>query len=107
MPRKTLLTIPKNELRDDGVTPFEVEGQAIAVCKIGDGYYAFPDTCTHEEWPLSESYLADGQIVCSLHGAAFDPRTGACTRGPASDALIPYSVRQQDETLFIEMEDGR
>jgi biphenyl 2,3-dioxygenase ferredoxin subunit len=104
MPRKILLEIKKEDLRYDGITPFEIEGQIVAVCKMGDEYYAFPDTCTHEEWPLSESYFADNLIVCSLHGAAFDPRTGACRRGPATDPLIPYTVRQQDETLLIELE---
>ena len=107
MPRKILLEIKKDNLSEDGITPFDIDGQTVAICKIGDEYYAFPDTCTHEEWPLSESYFDDGLIVCSLHGAAFDPRSGACRRGPATDPLILYNVRQQDETLFIEMEDGR
>lgn len=103
MPRKILLEIKKDELLDE-INTFEIEGQSIAVYKIGDGYYAFPDTCTHEEWPLSESYLDDGLIICSLHGAAFNPQTGACHRGPATDPLIPYIVRHEDETLFIELE---
>lgn len=104
MPNKLLLEIKKHELSYDGITTFETQGQTIAVCKIGDDYYAFPDTCTHEEWPLSESYMNEGLIICSLHGAAFDPQTGACRRGPATDPLIPYTVRQQDDTLFIELE---
>lgn len=107
MPRKTLLEINTKDLQDDGITPFEAEGYAIAICKMGDAYYAFQDTCSHEEWPLSESYLTNGEIICSLHGAAFDPCSGVCLRGPTSDPLIPYIVRQQGETLFIELEDER
>src|SRR5262245_3959724 len=64
MRRKVLLEVKKEELRND-INTFEIEGKSVAVCKIGDGYYAFPDTCSHEEWPLSESYLDGGLIICS------------------------------------------
>lgn len=99
------LEIEKNNVPDNGILPLEQDGQEIAVCKVGEEYFAFHDNCTHEDWRLSDSYMVDGHIVCSLHGAMFDPRSGACKRGPACHPLKTYKVITEGDKLFIDLED--
>lgn len=104
MPRTVTVEIDKRTISADAIAAVEVDGVALAVCKIGERYCAFHDSCTHEEWPLSEGYLVDGRLVCSLHGAEYDPATGACLRGPVADDLRTYAVYENGEQLRIEME---
>ncbi len=100
----TVIEVEKNNVPEDALLPLEKNGHEVAVCKVGQAYYAFHNNCTHEEWKLSDSYMVDGHIVCSLHGAMFDPTNGVCKRGPACDPLRMYKVVEQDNKLFIDLE---
>lgn len=104
MSNTVTVEVDKERITADGIAAVEVQGMPLALCKVGGKYYAFHDCCTHEEWPLSEGYLVDGLLVCPLHGAQYDPRSGACLRGPTADRLRTYPVREDGRFLFIEME---
>ena len=104
MVKTAVIEIEKNNVPEEGLLPLEQDGHEVAVCKVGQAYFAFHDNCTHEEWRLSDSYMVDGHVVCSLHGAMFDPATGACKRGPACDSLRMYKVVEEGEKLFIDLE---
>jgi len=66
----------------------------IALFRNGEGeFFATADTCTHEEWSLGEdSDLEGNEIVCPLHMARFDIRTGQALCFPATIALKTYTV---------------
>jgi nitrite reductase/ring-hydroxylating ferredoxin subunit len=53
-------------------------------------------------WP-NEFLSEDGRaLVCSTHGALYEPATGRCTAGPcAGDALIPLPLRLEDDEIVI------
>ncbi|MBK9781761.1 MAG: Rieske 2Fe-2S domain-containing protein [Anaerolineales bacterium] len=103
---KTAIEIEKNNVPEGGILELEQDGVEVAVCKVGQAFYAFHNNCTHEDWKLSDSYMVDGHIVCSLHGAMFDPQTGICKRGPACDPLRTYKVTAEGEKLFIDLENS-
>lgn len=43
-------------------------------------------------------------LVCSTHGALFEPGTGNCVAGPCCGAsLEPVQVRERDGSVFIEI----
>jgi nitrite reductase/ring-hydroxylating ferredoxin subunit len=104
MTKQLLFAANKADVTGHELLPLEVAGRPIALCKVDNRYFAFHNSCTHEEWALSDSYLINGRIVCSLHGAMFDPVTGECERGPGDAPLCRYAVREQGEELFIELE---
>jgi nitrite reductase/ring-hydroxylating ferredoxin subunit len=61
-------------------------------------FYATADTCTHEKWSLGEdSDLEGDEIVCPLHLARFDVRTGKPLCFPATVALATFVVEVDDE----------
>jgi nitrite reductase/ring-hydroxylating ferredoxin subunit len=68
---------------------------------------AWMNRCPHVGTPLdlwpNEFYAEDGRaLVCSTHGALFDPVTGACVAGPcAGDALVPLPVRREAGALVV------
>jgi nitrite reductase/ring-hydroxylating ferredoxin subunit len=50
------------------------------------------------DWQPGEFLDDQGrEIVCSIHGATYDPRTGRCTGGPAGRGrLVPLQVGEED-----------
>lgn len=68
---------------------------------------AWVNRCPHVGTPLdlwpNEFYTDDGRdLICSTHGAIFEPLTGHCTIGPcAGDALRPLPLRRDGDMLVI------
>ena len=81
----------------------------VAVYRVDGSFYATADTCTHEEWSLGEDGELEGhEVVCCLHMARFDVRTGAATALPATVALETFPVRVEGGEVWIAMGgDGR
>jgi nitrite reductase/ring-hydroxylating ferredoxin subunit len=75
----------------------------IALFRNDEGeFFATADTCTHEEWSLGEdSDLEGNEVVCPLHLARFDIRSGEALCFPASIALRTYGVEVEDGKVYI------
>ena len=66
-------------------------------------YYAFDDTCTHEQCSLAEGDLAGTTVTCMCHGAEFDVRTGEVLAPPAPMPVKVYRTRVEGDALQIEV----
>jgi nitrite reductase/ring-hydroxylating ferredoxin subunit len=68
---------------------------------------AWINSCPHVGTPLdlwpNEFYGEDGRtLVCSTHGAVFDPVSGYCTSGPcAADSLRPLPLGREADMLVV------
>lgn len=80
---------------------FEVKGKRIAVCHSESGIYAIDDRCTHDNGPLGEGELLDGEIECPRHGARFDIKTGKALCLPAVGAVATYDVEVRNGEIWI------
>ncbi|QNE31324.1 Rieske (2Fe-2S) protein [Sphingomonas sp. NBWT7] len=73
------------------------------VVRRGDSAFGYVDRCPHMGLPLAqklEDYVAGDRIVCSWHGALFDPESGACLGGPCPGTrLTPWPVRVEAGTI--------
>ena len=47
---KTAIEIEKNNVPEGGIIELEQDGVEVAVCKVGQAFYAFHNNCTHEDW---------------------------------------------------------
>jgi 3-phenylpropionate/trans-cinnamate dioxygenase ferredoxin component len=65
-----------DELEDQQAKLVEVEGQKIALFRVGEAFHALSDTCTHRGGPLSEGTVEGAEVTCPWHGARFDIKTG-------------------------------
>ena len=82
----------------------EVEGTPVAIFNVHGELYAIGDTCTHEEFSLSDGDLVDDYTVeCALHGAQFDIRTGRALCLPATGSAGSYPVWIEDGYIKIEV----
>jgi 3-phenylpropionate/trans-cinnamate dioxygenase ferredoxin subunit len=77
----------------------------IALYRLNDGYYATEDTCTHAQASLAagDVDLEECTIECPYHGSLFDLRTGLVLSLPASKPVKTYTVKVEDEEVFVEV----
>ena len=90
-----------DDLNEGDMQAFDVRGTKIAVANIAGTFYAFGDTCTHRGCSLAEGDLEETTVTCPCHGSEFDVRSGAVLRGPASEPVGTYEVREEGENLEI------
>lgn len=77
-----------------------VEGDVpIALFRNEEGeFFATADTCTHEDWSLGEGGDLEGnEVVCPLHMARYDIRSGEALCFPATIALATFEVEVDDD----------
>ncbi len=68
--------------------------------------YAYLNRCAHLmlqlDWDDGEYYDADGEyIICSNHGALFEPNTGLCVNGPCYGASLASVAVQESEANIV------
>ena len=96
--------IKTSEIPSGGVTAIDLRGTRLAVANVGGTYYAFDDTCTHEQCSLTEQgELADTTITCTCHNSEFDVRTGKVLAPPALIPLKVFRTRIDGDALQIEI----
>ena len=81
----------------------KVEGQKIALFRVGQAFHALSDTCTHRGGPLSEGTVEGAEVTCPWHGARFDIKTGAVMGPPAGREVRSYPVRVTGADIEIEV----
>jgi len=79
----------------------EIGRRWIVIFNVDGEYYAIDDTCTHEEFPLSEGTLDGHAIECAKHGACFDVRTGKVLAPPAFVDVKTFPVRVENDDIQI------
>lgn len=75
----------------------EVGEQRIVLCRHKEGLFALNDICSHAYALMHEGRLRGNRLICPLHGASFDCRTGAVLGAPATQPLDKYETRISDD----------
>ena len=91
-----------DEFAEDDPRAVIVDGEQVAVFRVGDELFALHDLCTHEVARLSEGFVEDGCIECPLHQGLFDLRTGEARKAPCVEPVRVYATRVVDGRLEIE-----
>ncbi len=91
-----------SEFEDVEVKAFDVDGQIISIAVVDDTYYAFDDTCTHEQCSLADGDLSGTTIICPCHDGEFDITTGEVLDGPPEEPLLTYPVKVVGDEIQIE-----
>jgi 3-phenylpropionate/trans-cinnamate dioxygenase ferredoxin component len=95
----------RHEIEPGTARRFEVGAYQIAVVRIEDDVYAIGDTCSHEDYSLSEGEVLpeECEIECWKHGSTFDLRTGEPQTLPATKPVPVYAVRLDDDDVMVEL----
>jgi nitrite reductase/ring-hydroxylating ferredoxin subunit len=84
--------------------PFTPEGFVV---RHGGKACAFVNRCPHLgtelDWQPGEFFEESGlYLVCSTHGALFEPATGLCVAGPCRGAsLEPLQIREHEGQVLL------
>ncbi len=99
------VTVARTEdIKPGELAAFDVEGVPIAVANADGRYFAFGDTCTHEQCSLAAEGILEGTVVtCGCHGAQFDVTTGAVVAPPAPEPVKAYPVHVDQGNVVIEV----
>ncbi len=100
---------PLAGIPDPGALGFSPPGAQFPdecfVVRHGDSLRAYHNVCPHAgnflNWKPDAFLTRDkSMIMCSAHGALFDPVTGVCVAGPCPGrALQPVSVAVEDDMV--------
>lgn len=81
------------DLREGRMKSCMLGDREIVVCNVKGALFAVDNICTHALARMSEGRLRGDKLLCPLHGATFDVRSGAVLRGPATQPLAAHQVR--------------
>lgn len=93
----------QGELKTGTMKSVTINGKAVLLCHIEEGYYAIEDLCTHEDYPLNLGCLKGNEIECSLHGACYNIKTGEPTAEPGEIPLKTFPVHIKGNDILIEV----
>jgi 3-phenylpropionate/trans-cinnamate dioxygenase ferredoxin subunit len=91
------------DVPDNGLLPVELDGVSIVLANSEGEILALRDECSHEEFPLSDGEIVNGQVECILHGARFDLRTGAVKALPAVRPVKTYECRVLEGEIQVRL----
>ena len=96
---------PVEDIADDSSRVVFLNGQQVALFRVGGRFYAIGNRCSHARGPLSEGELSvcDGACVvtCPWHFAQFDLETGKVVDGVASAPVPTYQVEVRDGVVYV------
>jgi 3-phenylpropionate/trans-cinnamate dioxygenase ferredoxin subunit len=95
----------RSEIEPGTARRFDVGSHRIAVVRIDDDVFAIGDTCSHENYSLSEGEVLteECEIECWKHGSTFDLRTGEPQTLPATKPVPVYAVRLDGDDVLVEL----
>jgi nitrite reductase/ring-hydroxylating ferredoxin subunit len=108
-----IVVCPSGALVDGGEgVRFEVRAEGVRRSAFAVRYEgrvrAYLNRCAHVgvelDWQPGRFFDADGMVlICSTHGALYDPATGACLGGPCHGCgLVPVAVDEIDGEVVLE-----
>ncbi len=95
----------KKDFSAEGAFAVKVNGQDVCLVQLGGKFYAMDDRCTHAESMLSSGEVEDGEVVCALHGARFDPKTGDALTPPAVKPVRTHEVKVEGDNVMVRLSD--
>ena len=81
------------------------------VVRYGGSVYGYLNRCAHVpielDWAEGEFFESSGlYLMCSTHGAIYDPETGRCEGGPCRGGrLRPLALVERDGKLYWQPDD--
>jgi nitrite reductase/ring-hydroxylating ferredoxin subunit len=95
--------LSKSELEEGSILAVRINGERIALYKIGGEIYATSEMCSHSDCSLEDfgKIVESDQVECICHGARFRIKTGEVTRVPAEVPLKTYAVRVEENEVWV------
>jgi nitrite reductase/ring-hydroxylating ferredoxin subunit len=92
-----------SDISDGTMTSVTVDGEEVLIACVSGQYYAIHNKCSHKGGCLDQGELLTDscEVMCPLHDACFDLRTGRPTAEPAKTPVKVYAVRVEDDDILL------
>ena len=77
------------------------EDKEVLIVNINDELFALGAHCTHYGASLQDGVLKDDTIICPLHHACFNAKTGSLKEPPASDELPKFEIIIENGNILV------
>jgi nitrite reductase/ring-hydroxylating ferredoxin subunit len=103
MPSQFVKADKTSKIPDGTMACVTVGGEEVLIACVGGQYYAIQNDCSHQGGPLDQGELLSDRcaVMCPLHDACFDLRTGAPSAGPAKKAVKVYAVLVEGDDILV------
>lgn len=92
----------KNDLKNGEMKSYKIDdSNNVLLARVNDEFFAVGASCTHYGASLEEGVLKDDMVICPLHHACFNIKSGDLLEPPAMDALPKYDVKTEGESVLI------
>ena len=82
-----------------GIKVNSQRGEIMVVQPSAGSFAAFSVICNHAGCAVSRATAT--AIICTCHGSEFSTATGSVIQGPATQALMQYSIFERDGAIFL------
>jgi len=93
-----------SQIADGTALAIELDGNDVALVRVGDDVFAVEDMCSHAMVPLSEGDVEGCEIECWLHGSRFDVRTGEALNLPATEPVPTYATQIDGDVVLVDLD---
>lgn len=95
--------VPFDELEDEEPLGVKIGDTPVVLIRVGDDIHALHDECTHEVAPLSDGFVEDGCIECTLHQGTFDLASGKAMSAPCTVPVQVYPARVVEGAVEVSL----
>jgi 3-phenylpropionate/trans-cinnamate dioxygenase ferredoxin component len=98
--------VPASEIPPGHARLVEMGVERLCIVNCAGTYHVIDDTCTHENYSLSEGEVWEDvcEIECPQHASTFDLATGEATCLPATRPVRVYQARVEEGVVQADMD---
>jgi 3-phenylpropionate/trans-cinnamate dioxygenase ferredoxin component len=94
-----------DEISEDDVVPFTVNGRDFAIYRTAEGeFFASDGHCTHERTLLCDGLVMDGTIECPKHNGRFSLIDGMALGAPVLIDLKMFPTKVESGKIYIDVD---
>lgn len=93
-----------SDIAESGIYKLKLKGEPLILTRVNGEVFCVIDRCSHEDVPLSLGCIKGDRIKCSYHGSHFSLRTGEPTDEPADSPIRVYTVKVENDKVYIQFD---
>ena len=93
----------RSDFPDETLKTVSASGTLVLVANIAGEFFAVESKCPHLGFPLERGRREGFILICRLHGAQFDIRTGKRVGGYLTRDLRTYPVSIEGEDISVDV----
>ena len=95
---RVMAVIKADEIPQNGFRCVKAGDFPVVICHTRDGFFAVENRCSHARATFDDGRLRAHNLICPLHSASFDVRTGEGTK-PARWPIATFPCRVNDDGM--------